>query len=55
MRASVSSDPMCGLLVSGFSFTMLNEQMLKDAFAYLLTIPPNVKYVENFRKTVSFF
>ncbi len=24
---------------------MLNEQMLKDGFAYLLTIPPNLKYV----------
>jgi len=34
---------------------MLNEQMLKDGFAYLLTIPPNVKYVENFRKTASSF
>ncbi len=36
-------------------FTMLNEQMLKDGFAYLLTIPPNVKHVRNFRKTASFF
>jgi hypothetical protein len=32
---------------------MLNEQLLKDGFAYLRTIPPNVKYVKNFRKTVS--
>ena len=34
---------------------MLNEQMLKDGFACLLTIPPNVKHVKNFRKTASFF
>ncbi len=35
--------------------SMLNEQMLKDGFACLLTIPPNVKHVKNFRKTASFF
>ena len=34
---------------------MLNEKMLKDDFACLLTIPPNVKYVKNFRKTASVF
>jgi len=27
------------------SFIMLNEQMLKDGFAYLLTIPPNSKHI----------
>ncbi|MFA6270609.1 MAG: thermonuclease family protein [Candidatus Paceibacterota bacterium] len=27
---------------------MLNEQMLKDGFACLLTIPPNVKYLNRF-------
>ncbi|MEI6423570.1 MAG: hypothetical protein WCP55_15230, partial [Lentisphaerota bacterium] len=40
-------------LVGGLPFAMLNEQMLKDGFGCLLTIPPNVKYVENFRKTAS--
>ena len=34
---------------------MLNEQMLKDGFACLLTIPPNVKHAKKFRKTASFF
>ena len=33
---------------------MLNEQMLKDGFASLLTIPPNVKHVKSFRKTASY-
>lgn len=28
---------------------MLNEQMLKDGFACLLTIPPNVKHVNRLR------
>ena len=28
-------------------FAMLNEQMLKDGFAYLLTIPPNVKHLDS--------
>jgi hypothetical protein len=39
---------MCGL-IGGFPFAMLNEQMLKDGFAYLLTIPPNVKHVNRLR------
>lgn len=33
---------------------MLNEQMLKDGFASLLTIPPSVKYVDNFEKQQRF-
>lgn len=27
---------------------MLNEKILKDGYAYILTIPPNVKYVDRF-------
>ena len=37
------------------SIVMLKEQMMKDGFACLLTIPPNVKHAKNFRKTASFF
>jgi len=29
---------------------MLNEVLLEEGYAMLLTIPPNVKYVERFRK-----
>jgi micrococcal nuclease len=29
---------------------MLNEEIVKDGYAYLMTIPPNVKYQERFLK-----
>lgn len=32
--------------------TMLNELLLREGYAMLLTIPPNVKYVEKFKKAV---
>jgi micrococcal nuclease len=28
---------------------MVNARLLEDGFAHLLTIPPNVRYVERFR------
>ena len=54
MGTPVISGLMCGL-IGGFPFVMLNEKMLKDGFVYILTIPPNVKHVENFRKTTPVF
>lgn len=29
--------------------TMLNESMLRDGYAYTMTVPPNVKYADKFR------
>ena len=53
MGPSVSRGPVCGL-IGRLPVAMLNGQMLKDGFAYLLTIPPNVKYVKKFRKAALF-
>ncbi len=33
--------------------TMINEEMLRLGYAQLLTIPPNVRYVERFRKALT--
>jgi len=33
--------------------TMVNEEMLLRGYAQLLTIPPNVRYVERFRKALA--
>ena len=33
---------------------MLNEKMVKDGYAYLLTIPPNVKYNERFQSAIKY-
>lgn len=33
--------------------TMINDEMLRQGYAQLLTIPPNVRYVDRFRKTLS--
>ncbi len=33
--------------------TMINDEMLRQGYAQLLTIPPNVRYVERFRKTLT--
>lgn len=33
--------------------TMINEEMLRQGYAQLLTIPPNVRYVERFRKALT--
>lgn len=33
--------------------TMINEEMLRLGYAQLLTIPPNVRYVERFRKALN--
>jgi len=33
--------------------TMINEEMLRQGYAQLLTIPPNVRYVERFRKVLT--
>lgn len=33
--------------------TMINEEMLRLGYAQLLTIPPNVRYVERFRKVLT--
>jgi micrococcal nuclease len=32
---------------------MINEEMLRLGYAQLLTIPPNVRYVERFRKALT--
>ncbi|MFW6006673.1 MAG: thermonuclease family protein [Bacillota bacterium] len=32
--------------------TFFNARILKDGYAYLLTVPPNIKYVKLFKKTV---
>ncbi len=33
--------------------TMINEEMVRLGYAQLLTIPPNVRYVERFRKALA--
>jgi micrococcal nuclease len=33
--------------------TMINEEMVRLGYAQLLTIPPNVRYVERFRKALT--
>jgi len=32
--------------------TFINEEMIRHGYAHLLTIPPNVKYVERFKKAL---